>query len=150
MTENWVASTESLRSTALVHSNSWDAQLAVPNDPRYARLETNLGIGMSWTYRWAVMVPLIYTKGDHILYAITPHTIASAVGVMCRCKVKVGLRRSPRGLHTRTQLSSLLRLDLDSRVDKDDLVPFRCSPVSMCAAPLQMEASMDERHGKHT
>ncbi|GFT23361.1 hypothetical protein TNCV_2016451 [Trichonephila clavipes] len=28
----------------LVRSNSWDAQLAVPNDPRYARLETNLGI----------------------------------------------------------------------------------------------------------
>ncbi|GFS67984.1 hypothetical protein TNCV_1362261 [Trichonephila clavipes] len=24
-----------------VRSNSWDAQLAVPNDPRYARLETN-------------------------------------------------------------------------------------------------------------
>ncbi|GFU23305.1 hypothetical protein TNCV_2559911 [Trichonephila clavipes] len=24
------------------HSNSWDAQLAVPNDPRCARLETNL------------------------------------------------------------------------------------------------------------
>ncbi|GFW89380.1 hypothetical protein TNCV_3966701 [Trichonephila clavipes] len=28
----------------LVRSNSWDAHLAVPNDPRYARLETNLGI----------------------------------------------------------------------------------------------------------
>ncbi|GFW22502.1 hypothetical protein TNCV_2170361 [Trichonephila clavipes] len=26
-----------------VRSNSWDAQLAVPNDPRYARLETNPG-----------------------------------------------------------------------------------------------------------
>ncbi|GFY04872.1 hypothetical protein TNCV_2175281, partial [Trichonephila clavipes] len=26
------------------HSNSWDAQLAVPNYPRYARLETNMGI----------------------------------------------------------------------------------------------------------
>ncbi|GFW33694.1 hypothetical protein TNCV_2212261 [Trichonephila clavipes] len=25
-------------------SNSWNAQLAIPNDPRYARLETNLGI----------------------------------------------------------------------------------------------------------
>ncbi|GFV23447.1 retrovirus-related Pol polyprotein from transposon 297 [Trichonephila clavipes] len=30
-----------------VHSNSWDAQLAVPNDPRYARLETKLGIGQA-------------------------------------------------------------------------------------------------------
>ncbi|GFW01292.1 hypothetical protein TNCV_5029471 [Trichonephila clavipes] len=28
----------------LVHSNSWDAQLTVPNDPKYARLETNLEI----------------------------------------------------------------------------------------------------------
>ncbi|GFW43112.1 hypothetical protein TNCV_1475071 [Trichonephila clavipes] len=28
-----------------IRSNSWDAQLAVPNDHRYARLETNLGIG---------------------------------------------------------------------------------------------------------
>ncbi|GFY27375.1 hypothetical protein TNCV_2069951 [Trichonephila clavipes] len=28
-----------------VRSNSWDAQLAIPNDPRYAQLETNLGIG---------------------------------------------------------------------------------------------------------
>ncbi|GFT03418.1 hypothetical protein TNCV_2985801 [Trichonephila clavipes] len=43
MIENWVASIESLRSTALVHSNSWDAQLAIPNYPRYALLETNLG-----------------------------------------------------------------------------------------------------------
>ncbi|GFS93044.1 uncharacterized protein TNCV_532471 [Trichonephila clavipes] len=33
---------------------------------------------------------------------------------MCRCKAKTGLRRSPRGLHTRTRLPSLLRLNLDS------------------------------------
>ncbi|GFV86411.1 hypothetical protein TNCV_1469731 [Trichonephila clavipes] len=31
----------------LVHSNSWDAQLVVPNDSRYAWLETNLGIGQA-------------------------------------------------------------------------------------------------------
>ncbi|GFU86824.1 hypothetical protein TNCV_1342691 [Trichonephila clavipes] len=31
----------------LVSSNSWDAQHAVPNDPRYALLETNLGIGQA-------------------------------------------------------------------------------------------------------
>ncbi|GFT19787.1 hypothetical protein TNCV_4992511 [Trichonephila clavipes] len=29
---------------ALVRLNSWDAQLIVPNDPRYARLEINMGI----------------------------------------------------------------------------------------------------------
>ncbi|GFW21426.1 hypothetical protein TNCV_1532501 [Trichonephila clavipes] len=28
----------------LVRSSSWDTQLAVPNDPRYSRLVTNLGI----------------------------------------------------------------------------------------------------------
>ncbi|GFW84451.1 uncharacterized protein TNCV_3089681 [Trichonephila clavipes] len=33
---------------------------------------------------------------------------------MCRCKTKAGLRRSPRGLHIRTRLSPLLRLNLDS------------------------------------
>ncbi|GFU88817.1 uncharacterized protein TNCV_4444941 [Trichonephila clavipes] len=43
-----------------------------------------------------------------------PHTITPAVGAVCRCKSKGGLRRSPRGFHTRTRLSSLLRLNLDS------------------------------------
>ncbi|GFX42969.1 uncharacterized protein TNCV_4058921 [Trichonephila clavipes] len=42
------------------------------------------------------------------------HTITSAVGAVCRCKAKAGLRRSPRGLRTRTRLTSLLRLNLDS------------------------------------
>ncbi|GFW09730.1 uncharacterized protein TNCV_867931 [Trichonephila clavipes] len=45
---------------------------------------------------------------------MAPHTITLAVGTVCRCKAKAGLRRSPRGLHTQTQLSSLLRLNLDS------------------------------------
>ncbi|GFU43172.1 uncharacterized protein TNCV_3775441 [Trichonephila clavipes] len=34
--------------------------------------------------------------------------------LLCRCKGKAELRRSPRGLHTRTRLSSLLRLNMDS------------------------------------
>ncbi|GFX47734.1 uncharacterized protein TNCV_699881 [Trichonephila clavipes] len=42
------------------------------------------------------------------------HTITPAMGVVCRCKVKAGLRRSPSCLHTRTLLSSLLILNLDS------------------------------------
>ncbi|GFX43817.1 uncharacterized protein TNCV_4110961 [Trichonephila clavipes] len=45
---------------------------------------------------------------------MTLHTITPAVGAVCRCKEKAGLRRSPRGLHTRTRFSSLLRLNLDS------------------------------------
>ncbi|GFY13837.1 uncharacterized protein TNCV_986091 [Trichonephila clavipes] len=45
---------------------------------------------------------------------MAPYTITPAVGAVCRCKAKAGLRRSPRGLHIRTRLSSLLRLNLDS------------------------------------
>ncbi|GFV12447.1 uncharacterized protein TNCV_1792261 [Trichonephila clavipes] len=45
---------------------------------------------------------------------MTPHTITPAVGAMCRCKAKAGLRRSTPGIHTQTRLSSLLRLNLDS------------------------------------
>ncbi|GFW77722.1 hypothetical protein TNCV_134131 [Trichonephila clavipes] len=35
-------------------------------------------------------------------------------------------------------------------VAKDDLVPFRCSPVSSCAAPLVTEAWMGGRQEQHT
>ncbi|GFU70405.1 uncharacterized protein TNCV_4216821 [Trichonephila clavipes] len=35
-------------------------------------------------------------------------------------------------------------------VAKDDLVPFRCSPVSLCVAPLQTEALMGGRQEQHT
>ncbi|GFU20630.1 uncharacterized protein TNCV_3785241 [Trichonephila clavipes] len=42
------------------------------------------------------------------------HTITPAVGAVCRCKAKAGLRRSPLDLLTRTRLSSLPRLNLDS------------------------------------
>ncbi|GFX95669.1 uncharacterized protein TNCV_4885951 [Trichonephila clavipes] len=45
---------------------------------------------------------------------MAPHTITPALGAVCHCKAKAGLRRSPRGLHTRTRLSSLLSLNLDS------------------------------------
>ncbi|GFV63936.1 uncharacterized protein TNCV_12181 [Trichonephila clavipes] len=45
---------------------------------------------------------------------MAPHIITPAVGAVCRCKAKAGLRSSTRGLHTRIRLSSLLRLNLDS------------------------------------
>ncbi|GFY23762.1 uncharacterized protein TNCV_1630441 [Trichonephila clavipes] len=45
------------------------------------------------------------------------HTVTPAVGMMCRYKTKVGLRRLPRDLHTRTRLSSLPRLNLDSSLN---------------------------------
>ncbi|GFX36941.1 uncharacterized protein TNCV_1174431 [Trichonephila clavipes] len=56
----------------------------------------------------------INTGGDRVLYAMTPHIITPAVGVVCCCKAKVRLRRLPPGFHTRTRLSSLVRLNLDS------------------------------------
>ncbi|GFV93511.1 uncharacterized protein TNCV_1988251 [Trichonephila clavipes] len=46
------------------------------------------------------------------------HTVTPAVGAVCRCKANAELRRLPWGLHTRTQLSSLLRLNLDSSLKK--------------------------------
>ncbi|GFX63535.1 uncharacterized protein TNCV_105421 [Trichonephila clavipes] len=54
-----------------------------------------------------------------------------SVGVVCRCKAKAGLRRSPWGLHTRTRLSSLLRLNLDSSLKttwfRSAVVQFACA-----------------------
>ncbi|GFT61789.1 uncharacterized protein TNCV_3862231 [Trichonephila clavipes] len=45
---------------------------------------------------------------------MAPHTITPAVGLVCLCKAKTGLRRSSWGLRTRTRLPSLLRLSLES------------------------------------
>ncbi|GFW37693.1 e3 ubiquitin-protein ligase RNF13 [Trichonephila clavipes] len=73
---------------------------------------------MSWTCRWAVMVPRINTRGDSVLQAMTLHTITTAVGAVYHCKAKAGLRRLPRSHDTRTRLSSLLRLNLDSSLKK--------------------------------
>ncbi|GFU43208.1 uncharacterized protein TNCV_1566651 [Trichonephila clavipes] len=72
------------------------------------------GCRMSWIYNWAVMVPRINTRGERVLLAIASHNITPAVGVVYSCKAKAGLSHSPRGLYTRTRLSSLLRLNLDS------------------------------------
>ncbi|GFV46723.1 uncharacterized protein TNCV_1881821 [Trichonephila clavipes] len=45
---------------------------------------------------------------------MAPDTITPAVEAVRRSKAKVGFWRSPRGLHTRTRLSSLLRWNLES------------------------------------
>ncbi|GFX41757.1 hypothetical protein TNCV_388701 [Trichonephila clavipes] len=78
---------------------------------------TTCGCWMSWTYRWAIIVPWINTRDDHVRSSpsMAPHNTTPAVGAVCLCKAKAGLRRSARGLHTRTRLSSLLRSNLDSR-----------------------------------
>ncbi|GFY12854.1 hypothetical protein TNCV_3074141 [Trichonephila clavipes] len=58
---------------------------------------------------------------------MTPHTITPAVEAVFRCKAKAGLRRSPRGLRT-----LILPAEIESAfVAKDDLVPFRRSPVAL-------------------
>ncbi|GFW46209.1 uncharacterized protein TNCV_4210881 [Trichonephila clavipes] len=44
---------------------------------------------------------------------MTPHTLTPVVGVVCFCKAKAGLKRSPRSFYTQTRLSLLLRLNLD-------------------------------------
>ncbi|GFT74430.1 hypothetical protein TNCV_539471 [Trichonephila clavipes] len=45
-------------STGRIRSNSWDAQIPVTNDPRYARLETNLGIRQAKKGSNSFMTPL--------------------------------------------------------------------------------------------
>ncbi|GFW63641.1 hypothetical protein TNCV_4329291 [Trichonephila clavipes] len=76
------------------------------------------------------MVPRITTRGVRVL-ALAAHTIASAV-VVVAVKAKAGLRRSP---HTNT---IVITAEIESGlVAKDDLVPFHCSAVSSCVAPLQ-------------
>ncbi|GFS50300.1 e3 ubiquitin-protein ligase RNF13 [Trichonephila clavipes] len=72
------------------------------------------GCRISLKYRWAVMVPRINTRCNRVLWAMVPHTITPDVGAVCRYKANAKLRRSSRCLHTRTRLSSLLRLNLDS------------------------------------
>ncbi|GFW61460.1 uncharacterized protein TNCV_347081 [Trichonephila clavipes] len=81
---------------------------------------------------------LLLSNGTHI---ITP-----AVGAVCCCKANAGLRRSLTGSPHKNMI--VITAEIDSGfVAKDDLVPFRCSPVSSCVAPLQTEASMSGRQG---
>ncbi|GFV51724.1 e3 ubiquitin-protein ligase RNF13 [Trichonephila clavipes] len=58
---------------------------------------------------------------------MTSHTITPAVVVVCRCKAKEGLRRSPRGLRTQTRLSPLLRLNLDSSLKTTSFILLQSS-----------------------
>ncbi|GFX23834.1 uncharacterized protein TNCV_1788651 [Trichonephila clavipes] len=69
---------------------------------------------------------------------MTPQTITSAVRAVCRCKAKAGLRCSPReSPHTNT---IAVTAETESGfVAKDDLAPFRCSPISSSVALLQTE-----------
>ncbi|GFT97445.1 hypothetical protein TNCV_1628721 [Trichonephila clavipes] len=96
----------------------------------------------------AVMEPRIKTRGDRVLQAMAPYTITLAVsGVLLSSKGKIETftTGSP---HTDT---IVITAEIESGfVAKDDLVPFRCSPVSSCAAPLQTDTSMSGRQGQQT
>ncbi|GFW91203.1 uncharacterized protein TNCV_3301791 [Trichonephila clavipes] len=64
---------------------------------------------------------------------MTSHTITPAVGAVCRCKAKAGLRCSPRRLLTRTRI--VITAEIKSGfVAKDDLVSFLGNQVSSCVA----------------
>ncbi|GFU88059.1 uncharacterized protein TNCV_1336281 [Trichonephila clavipes] len=67
---------------------------------------------------------------------MTPHTFTLAVGVVCCCKAKAGLRAFTTGSpHTNT---IVITAEIESGfVTKDDLAPFPCSQVSSCMAPLK-------------
>ena len=80
-------------------------------------------------------MPLINNRGDSVSHAMALHTITPAVGVVCCCKAKVGLRRSTQGLHT---YMIVITAQIESRfVIEDGLVPLSCSPTPSIATPLQ-------------
>ncbi|GFU94010.1 uncharacterized protein TNCV_2390991 [Trichonephila clavipes] len=71
-----------------------------------------------WKHMWLQDVMgitgLAWCHGSILGAPTASHAITLAVGTVCRCKTKAELRRSTQGLHTRTRLSTLLRLNLDS------------------------------------
>ncbi|GFT25236.1 hypothetical protein TNCV_181081 [Trichonephila clavipes] len=80
---------------------------------------------------------------------MTPHTITpnkgSGVSLQSKGRIEAFTTGSS---HTNT---IVITAEIESGfVAKDDLVPFRCSPVSSCAAPLQTEASIGGGQGQHT
>ncbi|GFY02474.1 hypothetical protein TNCV_3503551 [Trichonephila clavipes] len=90
------------------------------------------------------VVSWINTMGDHVLWAMAPHTITPAVvsGVSLQSKDRIEAF-SPAFLHANT-IASIAEIETGFAA-KDDMVPFRFSPVSSCVAPLQTEASLDGR-----
>ncbi|GFV21524.1 uncharacterized protein TNCV_5121111 [Trichonephila clavipes] len=80
---------------------------------------------------------------------MTPYIITPALGEVCRCKAKPGLGRSPRGLHTRTRLSSLLRLKLDSSL-KTTWFHSAAVQFSRTRDNSKRRRRMDGRQRQHT
>ncbi|GFU71604.1 hypothetical protein TNCV_3035441 [Trichonephila clavipes] len=72
---------------------------------------------MSWTYNSAIIGPLIvyyWTMGGPCIVSNDTLYHHTSLRVVYHCKEKAALRHSSRGFHTRTRLSSLLKLKLDS------------------------------------
>ncbi|GFS68989.1 hypothetical protein TNCV_4570081 [Trichonephila clavipes] len=97
---------------------------------------------MSRTYLWVVMVPWINSRGDRVPNAMAPYTITPVVGVVRHCTVKTGLRRSPRGLHTRTRFSSLPKLNMDSSLKTTQFSPFGSHSITSSATPFQTKGTV--------
>ncbi|GFV49031.1 hypothetical protein TNCV_5065151 [Trichonephila clavipes] len=68
---------------------------------------------------------------------MAPHTLAPVLGVVCHCKAKAGLRRSPQGLHTRTRF--VITAEIESGFASLKTIWFRSAAYQF---PLQTEAWM--------
>ncbi|GFV82029.1 hypothetical protein TNCV_3152271 [Trichonephila clavipes] len=113
-----------------IHSNSRVAQLGFPNDPRYVRLETYLGMEQAKERKWN---PVLL----HQLWEWCVDVNKGSIEAFT-----TGFR------YTET---IVITAEIESGyVAKDDQVPFRCSQASSCTAPLQTEAPMVGRLGQHT
>ncbi|GFS53896.1 hypothetical protein TNCV_3761361 [Trichonephila clavipes] len=100
------------------------------------------------TYHWAVMMPRINTRSDCVLqqwHPIPSHQLWEWCVTVKKGRIEAFTSVSP-NMNTIVIIAKIV-----SRfVVKDDLVQFRCSPVSSCVVLLQTEALMRGRHGQHT
>ncbi|GFY24419.1 hypothetical protein TNCV_1014671 [Trichonephila clavipes] len=92
---------------------------------------------MSWCHG-SLLEVTVYRRGTPYHHA----SCGSGVSVQSKGSIDAFTTGS---IHTNT---NVITAEIESGfVSKDGLVPFRCSPVSSCAALLLTKASMDGRQG---
>ncbi|GFU92416.1 putative transposable element [Trichonephila clavipes] len=94
------------------------------------------------------MVPRINTKGDRYIVGndIPYHYISCGSDVSLKSDMYIIEAFTTRSPHTNT---IVITAEIESRfVTKFDLVPYLCTSVSSCAAPLRTEASMGGCNGR--
>ncbi|GFX76910.1 uncharacterized protein TNCV_3279451 [Trichonephila clavipes] len=110
-----------------IHSNSWDAQLAVPNDPDM----------LDWRPVWGLSKP---RKGSNNAETVSKwHPIPSHQLWETRVAVK---RRQDSGVHHGAPHTNTIHIttQIESRfIAEDNLVPFHCSLILSCETPLQTQ-----------